>query len=104
MKKTILFLSFLLIISVFLVFYLNTRVQEQSLKYIEYRNYTGEVIYKDYFSVGQEVHIDSIPEIPNKENYEFLHWSKDIPESMPNHSIVIYPVYVKTITIIRKTT
>jgi hypothetical protein len=72
MKKTIVFLSFLLIINVFLVFYLDSKIQDQSLKYIEFRDYNGEIIYKDYFLVGEEVQIDFDFEIPSKENYSFF--------------------------------
>ena len=100
MKIAIISLTFLLIASFFALEMTKLQAEPISIYTITFEDINGDTVEKVRFVEGADLSTFQMPIAPNIEGYVFIGWSIDLPDKMPNHSMIIEAVYMATTTIV----
>ncbi|MDY0075101.1 MAG: hypothetical protein WC992_01185 [Acholeplasmataceae bacterium] len=97
MKYVIMALTVMLAAMIFILEVSKAQATFIQIHQIVIEDHEGNVIYSEYFAEGADLKAFSLPEAPIRPGYTFIGWSADLPEEMPEHSIVIVPTYIQHI-------
>lgn len=95
MKYMIIILTVLLAASLYILEVSKAYATSIEIYEIVFEDHDGQVIYREYVAAGADLSNFTLPEVQNRNGYVFMGWSIELPEVMPNYSIVIVAEYMR---------
>lgn len=94
MKKVLMVLTFLLVISVWTIQISQVEATSFHLYELTHKDYDGTVIQVDYFAAGADLSNHFILEPPLREGYTFVGWT--VIGEMPESDVIVIAQYMRT--------
>jgi hypothetical protein len=96
MKALITALTVLLVASIYILMFQEAQAQSVQIYSITCEDSKGNKIQSVRFAAGADLSKVELPSAPEREGYMFIGWSAELPETMPNNSLVYVPIYMQT--------
>ncbi len=96
MKAMITALTVLLVASIYILMFQEAQAQSVQIYSITYEDSDGNKLHSVRYAAGADLSEVELPEAPEREGYVFIGWSAELPEIMPNSSLVYVPIYMQT--------
>jgi hypothetical protein len=99
MKLTIMVLTILLAAAFYTLEASKAHATTIEIQSIVFEDSEGNVYQKSYMAAGADLSNFELPEGPEKEGYQFVGWSAELPEVMPYAHLIFEPIYVRNLTL-----
>jgi hypothetical protein len=96
MKIMITALTVLLVASIYILMFQEAQAQSVQIYSITCEDSEGNKLHSVRYAAGADLSELELPEAPAREGYVFIGWSAELPETMPNSSLVYVPIYMQT--------
>jgi hypothetical protein len=96
MKAIITALIVMLVASIYILMFQEVQAQTVEIYSITCEDHLGNRIQSVRFAAGADLSDVELPDAPARAGYVFIGWSAELPDKMPNSSLVYVPIYMQT--------
>ncbi len=95
MKAIITALTVMLVASIYILMFQEVQAQTVEIYSITCEDHEGNKLQSVRFAAGADLSEVDLPDAPARDGFIFVGWSAELPDKMPNNSLVYVPIYMQ---------